>query len=78
MEKKLKRLFNAIKQSRFNYEKYLYRNTWFGLDIMTQRIFCSYGQIGFEVYVYDERGRHIQTIVRDWDFDKTYFEGEEE
>lgn len=78
MEKVIKRLFNAIKSGRFNYEKYLRENTYYGVKLLTQPLFCSYGQIGFEAYVYDERGRHIETIVRDWDLNKTYLESDNE
>lgn len=73
MEKKIKRLFNAIKNGKFNWERYLQKQTWYGIDIITQPMFCSYGQIGYEAYVYDERGRHIETISHDWDMNKTEY-----
>lgn len=73
MEKKIKRLFNAIKNGKFNWERYLQRQTWYGIDVMTQPMFCSYGQIGYETYIYDERGWHIETISHDWDMNKTEY-----
>ena len=77
MDKFIKRLLKSIKSGKFNYENYLNGNkTWHGVNILTQPLFCSYGQIGFETYIYNERGSHVETIVRDWDMNKTYIESE--
>ena len=71
MEKKIQRLFNAIKNNRFNWEKYATRQMWHNMNIQTQCLFCSYGLIGFETFVYNERGSHIATIKHDWEMDVT-------
>ena len=47
-----KGLINAIRRNRFNWERYASRGTWYGLEIQTQRLVCSYGIIGYEVYIY--------------------------
>ena len=53
MEKYLKRLCKAILARRFNDENYRQRKSWYGKDIQTEPLFCSYGTIGFTVSVYD-------------------------
>lgn len=53
MEKYLNRLCNAIRAGRFNDENYRQRKSWYGKDIMTEPLFCSYGTIVFSVMVYD-------------------------
>lgn len=74
MNKTIQRLINAIKNGKFAFEKYYNRGTWHGLEIQIQNNFCSYGLIGYEVFGYDERGRHIATITHDWDLNKTELE----
>ena len=66
MEKYLKRLCHSILDGKFNDENYRHKKTWHGKEIMTQPLFCSYGTIGYEVYVYDD-GHHFCTIQ--WDVD---------
>lgn len=66
MEKYLKRLCNAILEDRFNDENYRTRRSWYGKDIMTEPLFCSYGKIGFSVLVY-ENYDHFCTVQ--WDGD---------
>ncbi len=66
MEKYLKRLCNAILEYRFNEEKYRQKRSWYGKDIMTKPLFCSYGKIGFSVLVY-ENYDHFCTVQ--WDGD---------
>ena len=61
-----KRLINAIRRNRFNWERYASRGTWYGLEIQTQRLVCSYGIIGYEVYIYGGGG-HFATITYDWE-----------
>lgn len=51
MEKYLKRLCKAILADRFNYENYLNKGYWHGVEIQTMQLFCSYGLIGFSVTV---------------------------
>ena len=67
MEKYLKRLCNAILKGRFNEEDYRDRGYWYGHEIETSPLFCSYGTIGFTVSVYDERGDHFCDVK--WDYD---------
>lgn len=61
-----KKLINAIRRNRFNWERYTTRATWYGLEIQTQRVVCSYGTIGYEVYIYGGSG-HFATITYDWE-----------
>lgn len=67
MEKYLKRLCKAILEDRFHEENYRRRNSWYGREIETQPLFCSYGTIGFTVSVYDLNGRHFCDV--EWDGD---------
>lgn len=69
MEKKIQRLVNAIKNGKFAWEKYNGGGLWHGLNIMT----ASYGQIGYDVSIYDN-GHHIATISHYWEFNKTEVE----
>lgn len=48
----IKRLTNAIKNGKFAFEKYYNRGMWYGLSIQVQNVFCSYGQCGYQVFVY--------------------------
>lgn len=64
MEKYLKRLCRAILARRFNDENYRQRKSWYGKDIQTEPLFCSYGTIGFTVSVYDCY-EHVCTVQ--WD-----------
>lgn len=66
MEKYLKRLCKAILARRFNDENYRQRKSWYGKDIQTEPLFCSYGTIGFTVSVYDCYD-HFCTVK--WDYD---------
>lgn len=61
-----KKLINAIRRNRFNWERYAARGTWYGLEIQTQRLVCSFGVIGYEVYIYGGSG-HFATITYDWE-----------
>lgn len=64
MEKYLKRLCRAILARRFNDENCRQRKSWYGKDIQTEPLFCSYGTIGFTVSVYDCY-EHFCTV--EWD-----------
>lgn len=66
MEKYLIRLCKAILEDRFNEENYRQRRSWYGKDIMTEPLFCSYGKIGFTIAVY-ENYDHFCTVQ--WDGD---------
>lgn len=70
MEKYLKRLCKAILEDRFNDENYRRRDLWYGREIETQPLFCSYGLIGFTVSVYDLNGSHFCDVTWDGDLGK--------
>lgn len=53
----MNRLKNAIESGKFAWENYLNGKTWNGIMLRTQSLFCCYGQIGYQVFVYD-RERH--------------------
>lgn len=67
------RLEKAIKSGRFAWEKYINSKTWNGITLRTQPLFCSYGQIGYQVFVYDS-GRHSLTLTHDWEMNTTSYE----
>ena len=62
----MNRLKNAIEAGKFAWEKYLNGKTWNGIMLRTQALFSSYGQIGYQVFVYD-RERHVSTFTYDWE-----------
>lgn len=66
MEKYLIRLCKAILEDRFNEENYRQKRSWYGKDIQTEPLFCSYGMIGFSVLVYKNYD-HFCTVK--WDGD---------
>ena len=76
MEKYLKRLCEAILKDRFNDENYRQRRSWYGKDIMTGPLFCSYGKIGFTVSVYDLIGKHFCDIQYDVELGKLTIDDE--
>lgn len=63
MEKYLKRLCAAIIAGRFD-DKNFRQRSWYGKEIMTEPLFCSYGAIGFTVSVFDD-DNHFCTVQ--WD-----------
>lgn len=65
MDKYLKRLCKAILADRFNDENYRQRNYWYGHEIETMPLFCSYGTIGFTAQVFDERGNNYCSLSYD-------------
>jgi len=65
-------LKRSIQQGRFAWEKYLGGKTWNGIMLKTQPLFCSYGQIGYSVFVYDHE-RHTATLTHDWEKHTTEF-----
>ena len=67
MEKYLKRLCNAIIADRFNDERYRHGGTYYGIDIVTKPLFCSYGEIGFTVTVYSDSSDQQYTVQYDWE-----------
>lgn len=69
MEKYLNKLCNSILKERFDEEKYRNRRSWYGKDIMTEPLFCSYGKIGFTVSVYEDYS-HFCTVQWDGDLGK--------
>lgn len=70
MEKYLKRLCNAILKGRFNERKYRQKSYWFGKEIQTMPLFCSYGKIGFTISIYNKDDNHWCEVVYDWDADE--------
>lgn len=66
----MNRLKNAIETGKFAWEKYLNGKTWNGIMLRTQPLFCSYGQIGYQVFVYD-REQHVATFTYDWEKQQT-------
>lgn len=68
----MNRLKNAIEAGKFAWKKYLNGKTWNGIMLRTQPLFCSYGQIGYQVFVYD-RERHAATFTYDWEKQQTEF-----
>lgn len=62
----MNKLKNAIETGKFAWEKYLNGKTWNGIMLRTQALFSSYGQIGYQVFVYD-RERHVATFTYDWE-----------
>lgn len=63
MEKIIERLKRAIKAGRFSFA--YGERLWHGLKIDIGPLFCSYGQIGYEIYVYD-----YGTILYDYELDE--------
>ena len=63
----MNRLKQAIESDRFAWENYLNGGTWHGIMLQTEPLFCSYGQIGYSIYVYNG-GRHVLTLCIDWEF----------
>lgn len=64
----LKRLCKSILQGRFSDEKYRNRKKWYGVEMQTQPLFCSYGRIGFSATVYFDDG--TITVCYDQDLDE--------
>lgn len=64
--KTLKRLSNAIIAGRFNNENYRQRRSYYDVEIETSPLFCSYGEIGYNVYVYEDE-HHEHTMSYDWE-----------
>ncbi len=75
MEKYLIRLCKAILEDRFNDKNYRNRGSWYGKDIMTEPLFCSYGTIGFSVMVYDGYD-HFCTVQWDGDLEELTIDDE--
>ena len=63
MEKTIERLKRAIKAGRFSFA--YGERSWHGLQISVGPLFCSYGKIGYEIYVYG-----YGTILYDYELDK--------
>ena len=60
----ISRLCANIKNGKFNWEKYLVQRTYFGRTIAVIPLHCSYGQIGFSVYV---PFSNLPEIQYDWE-----------
>lgn len=66
----MNRLKNAIEAGKFAWERYLNGKTWNGIMLRTQPLFCCYGQIGYQVFVYD-REQYVATFTYDWEKQQT-------
>jgi hypothetical protein len=66
----MNRLKNAIEAGKFAWERYLSGKTWNGIMLRTQPLFCCYGQIGYQVFVYD-REQYAATFTYDWEKQQT-------
>jgi hypothetical protein len=80
----LHRLCMNIRNGRFNWERYSNNGYYFGKEIATMPVFCSYGMIGFSVsfpyqsmpeVTYDWEMRELTIDDMDW---KEYFSCEDE
>ena len=60
----ISRLCANIKNGKFNWEKYLVQRSYFGRTIAVIPLHCSYGQIGFSVYV---PFSNLPEIQYDWE-----------
>jgi hypothetical protein len=67
MEKYLKRLCDNIVAGSFNYENYLSPRSYYGVDIDTMPLHCSYGQMGFVVYTHFPYSILQCKIEYDWE-----------
>lgn len=62
-----KRLCRNIISGRFNWQKYLTPGQYFGREICTIPLFCSYGQIGYSVFFPFSDEPYIDY---DWEFNR--------
>lgn len=69
----MNRLIKAIKEKRFAWERYLGGKRWNGIMLRSSPLFCSYGQIGYTVDVFDGE-RHALTITHDWGMNTTKYQ----
>lgn len=60
---------NASSMNDFS-QRYLNGKTWNGIMLRTQPLFCCYGQIGYQVFVYD-REQYAATFTYDWEKQQT-------
>lgn len=63
MEKTIERLKRAIKARRFSFA--YGEREWYGIRLIVEPLFCSYGQMGYAIYVYD-----YGTILYDYELDE--------
>ncbi len=63
-------LIRAINAGKFAWKKYLNGKTWNGIMLRTQPLFCCYGQIVYQVFVYDGE-QHVATFTYDWEKQQT-------
>lgn len=63
----IKRVCKNILQDDFDWRKYLNPKTYYGRELCTMPLFCSYGQIGFTIYFpYQE----LPQITYDWEMNR--------
>ena len=81
-EQLLKRLCNQIIRNKFNDLNYRTQKSWWGLQLQTMPLFCSYGAIGYKIMVYESDIRyfmqytHTHTIRYDWELEALLVDGE--
>lgn len=63
------RIADTIESGKFNWKRYTSQKPYYGYEIMTEPLHCSYGQIGYTVSIY-ENGRHIHTLTYDWEMER--------
>ena len=68
----LKRLCKNILSNKFNDRKYLGKKYYYGKEIQTTPLHCSYGLIGFSVIVY---GEEQYKVNYDWERDDLLING---
>ena len=66
----LSRICKAIIADRFKDDNYYGGGTYYGYHIQTQTLHCSYGTIGYSVFVFDDDDRHRHTIKWDWEMEE--------
>ena len=64
--KYLHRLCRNIISGRFNWRKYCTPQSYFGLNLCVQPLFCSYGQIGYSVH-FPYAVRPMPDLEYDWE-----------
>lgn len=67
---KIRSLINSIRDGKFAWERYLRGKRWRGIELYTCPLFCSYGQIGYSVSVFED-DQHVMTITHDWELGRT-------
>lgn len=73
MEKYLRRLCKNIIADKFNDEKYRQRRNYYGIEIQTLPLFCSYGTIGFTATIFTSCSQY--KVECDWELRQLTIDG---